>query len=390
MKCYELNSELHIQPLLKKLEVTEAGVQILANKSRLVYMFIGGLRTPAANILKQDALSVGADVAVPKGTICCETSHVDALIMATPAQFHTLSKKLKAQPFGLKELAPIFSAVSPVKISKKPKIMGVINANEDSFFSGSRFQDKRAVEHIEKMISEGAEIVDLGGVSSRPGSGQVAFDEELRRVKPIIDTIYSQKLYEKAIFSLDSYSPQCIQYALEHGFGFINDITGLCDDEVAKLAARFGVPVCIMHMQGSPKTMQENPSYQDVIESVDDFFTAQLQKADTFGVKEVILDVGIGFGKSLEHNLLLLKHHRHFLHHGRELLVGASRKSLINAIVSASIDERLPGTLALHLEAVRQGATIVRAHDVREHSQALEVAWAIENTITQGLKCPMN
>jgi dihydropteroate synthase len=384
MKFYELNNRLDIQSLLYKLDVTEAGIQILANKSRMLYFYIQELRTPGANILKQDALSVGADLAVPKGTICCESSHVNGLLMGTPAQFKALSKKLKAQPFGLKTLVQALDKASFPKESIKPKIMGIVNANDDSFFKGSRFQDSAAIKHIESMIANGAKMIDLGGVSSRPGSQKVSADVELARIKPIIDAIYSQKLYEKAIFSLDSYAPMCIEYALEKGFGFINDITGLRDEAVAKLGAQFGVPVCIMHMQGSPRIMQEKPIYEDVIAEVDIFFATQLEKAKSFGIKEVVLDVGIGFGKTLEHNLLLLKHLGHFLHHGCELLIGASRKSMINLITPTPIEERLPGTIALHLEAVRQGARIVRVHDVKEHFQALEVAWAIEKTLLQG------
>jgi len=383
MKCCELNNELDIYTLLSKLEVSEAGVQILASKSRMLYMYIQDLRTPGANILKQDALSVGADVAVPKGVICCETTHVNALLMGTLAQFRILGKKLKAQPFGLKEIASVLENMQIKYTLKKPRVMGVVNANEDSFFKGSRFSDSQAIEYIQLMISQGAKMIDLGGVSSRPGSEYVDPKVELERIKPIIDAIYSQKLYEKATFSLDSYAPNCIEYALDRGFRFINDITGLRNDAVAKLGARYKVPVCIMHMQGTPQNMQDNPEYEDVIAEVDAFFTTQLEKAKSFGIEEVVLDVGIGFGKRLEDNLLLLKHLRHFLHHGCELLIGASRKSMINAIIPTPVNERLPGTLALHLEAINQGASIVRVHDVKEHVQAIEVAWALKKTLLQ-------
>jgi dihydropteroate synthase len=385
VKCFRLNSRLDIKTLFENMGVTKAGIQILTSKSQMVYMYIEDLPTPGANILKQEALSVGADVAVPKGAICCETPFVNALVMATPAQFQALSRKLKIQPFGLKKLSLVFGDIEPLEIANKPTIMGVVNANEDSFFKKSRFNGIKAIEQIESMIADGAGMIDLGGVSSRPGSQEVSQEEELARIKPIIDLIYEQKLYEKAVFSLDSYEPVCIEYALDHGFGFINDITGLENDSVAKLAAKYGAAVCIMHMQGSPKTMQQNPHYDDVIESIDNFFAKRLQKAKDFGIKEVVLDVGIGFGKSLEHNLLLLKHHSHFLHHGCKLLIGASRKSMIDAIVPTPVEERLPGTLAIHLEAVRQGASIIRVHDVKEHFQALKVALAIEKSILQGV-----
>lgn len=363
--------------------VTKTGISILKKKGHIEYIYIQNLRTPGANILKQDALSVGADVAVPKGTICCETHYVDALIMGTPAQLKDISKKASRQDFGLKEVAKFLNKLVYPK-NERPKIMGIINANEDSFYKKGRFNGNAAIAKIEQMLDQGASMIDLGGVSSRPGSFYAGEDEELKRVAPIIDEIYAQKLYEKAIFSLDSYSILSLKYALERGFSFINDITGLANEGVAKLAADYNASVCIMHMQGAPNSMQEKPHYEDVISEVDEFFSKQIFKAKSYGVKEIVLDVGIGFGKTLEHNLLLLKHHKHFTHHGFPLLVGASRKSLINNIIKTPIDERLPGTLVLHLEAVKNGANIIRCHDVAEHVQALEVAWALKNSLIQG------
>ena len=261
--------------------------------------------------------------------------------------------------------------------SNETKIMGIINANEDSFFKDSRFYGSNAVLKIEQMISDGADIIDLGGVSSRPGSLAVSEKEELSRVKPIIDLIYEEKLYEKVKFSLDSYAPKVLDYALNRGFSIVNDITGLENDEVCKIASSYKAQVIIMHMQNNPQNMQQNPEYKNVVVDIDNFFKQRVEKAKKFGINEIILDVGIGFGKNLEHNLTLIKNLGYFSHFGFELLMAASRKSMINSIVESTPQERLPGTLAIHLESIKNGASIVRCHDVKEHFQAIQVQKAI-------------
>lgn len=259
------------------------------------------------------------------------------------------------------------------------QIMGVINANNDSFYSNSRFQGSDAIVTIEKMIQDGATIIDIGGVSSKPGSVPVSEQEEMQRLKPICDLIYEKKLFTQVQFSIDSYTPSVIEYALKSGFSIVNDITGLQNDAIAQITAKYNATIVIMHMKGTPKDMQQNPSYEDVVNEINQFFTQRIEKAKSFGIKKIILDVGIGFGKSLEHNLLLLKNLDYFLHFGCELLIGASRKSMIDAIVPATIEQRLSGTLAIHLLSVQKGASIVRVHDVKEHFQALSVQQAILN-----------
>lgn len=256
--------------------------------------------------------------------------------------------------------------------------MGILNANEDSFFKNSRFDEKDAIKRIETLINDGAKIIDIGAVSSRPGSLPVKTEVELERVKNIADLIYSNKLYEKAKFSIDSYEPLVIDYVLNKGFSIVNDITGLQNEEVIKLCAKYNAAAVIMHMQKDPTLMQENPVYEDVVLEVKEFLKQQALKAESFGVKEIILDVGIGFGKTLEHNLKLLKNLRDFEDLGYELLIGASRKSMIDKIVPSSIEQRLPGTIAVHLESINNGASIIRCHDVKEHYQAIKVTEAIK------------
>lgn len=259
----------------------------------------------------------------------------------------------------------------------KTKIMGVLNANEDSFNKDSRFSPKVAAKRIEQMIDDGADIIDIGAVSSRPGSLPVSADIELDRLKDIVATIYQNKYYEKVDFSIDSYAPKVIDYVLNKGFRIVNDITGLKDDEVCKVASKYNASVVIMHMLDNPLTMQNNPTYEDVVKDIDSYFINQVSKAKNFGINEIILDVGIGFGKTLEHNIDLLNNLRYFEHHGCELLIGASRKSMIDKIIPCNVEERLPGTLAIHLKSIENGASIIRCHDVKEHKQAISVLEAI-------------
>ncbi len=378
MQLYRLGDLSDTKAVLERLGVESGGIAIMSKKMELLCFYIKDLRTPAANILKQDALSIGAELAVPGGVITCEKEYFDCILIGTRKHMETLSRKELAQPFGLKTLAKALKAfLHPVTFPVR--IMGVINANEDSFYSKSRFQASDAIARIETMIEEGAQIIDIGAVSSRPGAEAVSADTELARIKPVCDAIKASKLYEKALFSVDSYTPEVVSYALQSGFGLINDITGASDERLIALAVEYDAKYCMMHMQGTPQTMQQNPAYDDVTADVNTFFEERVAKAEALGLKRehVILDVGIGFGKTLEHNLTLIKNLRHFTHFGCEVLIGASRKSMIDKIVPTPVEARLPGTLALHLKAVENGASIVRCHDVAEHRQALKVWQAL-------------
>jgi len=373
----KLSSTIDLRRELKKLGVDGGGVSILEDKGQLHLIRICDLHVGAANILKQDALSIGADLAVPRGTVTASIPRVDTLLIATQRQLQELVKKEKAQPFGLKQLSSELESFCNFKRDERISIMGILNANDDSFYHASRYQGNKAIERIETMISEGADIIDLGGVSSRPGSLAVSAEEELSRLKPIIDSLYEHRFYEQCRLSLDSYQPSVIHYALERGFHIINDITGLENDEVARLCGSYDATAVIMHMQGTPQTMQENPSYSSVLNDVELFFRERIEKAESFGVKKIILDCGIGFGKRLEDNLNLITHQSHFLRLGKKLLVGASRKSIIDAISPSKSDDRLAGTIAIHLKAIEEGASIIRVHDVKEHLQAIKLWQAL-------------
>ncbi len=378
MQLYQLGNITDKKAALKTLGVESGGVSIMAKKMELFYFFIKDLKTPAANILKQDALSIGADLAVPGGVILCEKPVYDCILIGTKKHMEILSRKELAQPFGLKTLAKElknFLAVQTFPL----QIMGVINANDDSFFEGSRFVAEDAITQIEKMILDGANIIDIGAVSSRPGAQKVSELVELERIKPICDMIREQKLTQKVTFSIDSYTPSVVAYALNTGFTVVNDITGASNEKIINLAVKHEAKFCLMHMQGDPKTMQNDPQYEDVMVEVSNFFEERISRCEVLGLsrENIILDVGIGFGKTLEHNITLIKNMAHFKKFGCELLVGASRKSLIDKIIPSTTEERLPGTLALHLKAVENGASIVRCHDVSEHAQALAVFSAL-------------
>lgn len=378
MDVEKLSSSLHVKEALRHLGVDGGGVSILASKMKLHFFYIRALHVGGANILKQDALSIGADLAVPKGTVLATSSHVDAILIANTRQLQELSRKELAQPFGLKRLALKLQAFLKAHQPAAAKIMGIINANDDSFYASSRFKNEAALHVSAKMIEEGADIIDIGGVSSRPGSDRVSVADELERVTPIIDLLYEQKFYDKTILSIDSYTPEVVKYALDKGFHIVNDITGLSDDDICKLVAEYKASAVIMHMQGTPQTMQANPSYDAVVSEVNAFFEARINKAKQFNIEKLILDVGIGFGKRLEDNIALITQLEHFLKLGYPLLVGASRKSMIDALSTSATADRLAGSLALHVKAIDNGAEIIRVHDVKEHLQALKIWQALQ------------
>lgn len=379
MNLYKLSGDIDIKRYLKQLHVDDGGIGILASKAQCQIFRITNLHVGAANILKQDALSIGADLAVPKGTVTAKEPYVDALLIANKRHLKILAQKELSQPFGLKEVAARLKQFINTQVPKQTQLMGIINANDDSFFQASRFKDAKAISKVYEMIENGATIIDIGGVSSRPGSLVVSADEELDRVKPIVDILYKKALYGQVKLSIDSYEPKVISYVLERGFGIVNDITGLQNDEVCRLCASYDATAVIMHMQKNPQEMQKAPYYENVVLDVDGFFANRIQKAKHFGIQDIVLDVGIGFGKTLSHNAALINNLSHFLHFNKPLLIGASRKSMIGEIVKADVSDRLAGTLAIHLRAARQGASILRVHDVYEHYQALKIDEYLNN-----------
>jgi dihydropteroate synthase len=368
LKIFKIDNKTNFNEICKFIKPEKIGEKLMKKKSSLNFFFIKDLKDPAANILKQDALSIGAELVCQRSAILGQ-SVGNALLIANDKQLASLAKKEALQDFGLKDLSKFIKKdfIKP----KKPEIMGVVNINEDSFNKASRVNTKTGIQRIEKQINDGASYIDLGGVSSRPGSKYCGRDEEFRRIKDIISEIYKLNLYEKAKFSLDSFDEYCLEYALNHGFTFINDISA--DLSLCKLAKKYNATYSLMHMKGDPTNMQKDPKYDDLIDEIDEFFKVKLDEIYSYGVKDIVLDPGIGFGKSASDNLFLIKHLEHFLHFNLPLFVGASRKSVINYYSKSEVDERLAGSLYLHLKAYENGATIIRTHDVFEHSQMFKL-----------------
>ncbi len=254
-------------------------------------------------------------------------------------------------------------------------LMGVLNVTPDSFSDGGLYTDEEAaVAHARRMVQDGADIIDVGGESSRPGATRLSAQDELQRVLPIITRL----VHELTIpISIDTYKPAIAKACLKAGAHMVNDITGLADPAMVTLVAKHHVPIIIMHMQGTPATMQDRPTYDDVIRDINMFFHERATLAHNAGITKIILDPGIGFGKTLEHNLLILKHLEAFTTHGCPLLVGPSRKAFIGKITGLSPQERVEGTIAAVTAAVLNGAQIVRVHDVKECKRAILVADAI-------------
>jgi dihydropteroate synthase len=258
--------------------------------------------------------------------------------------------------------------------------MGVLNVTPDSFSDGGKFfSTEAALERAGQMLREGADLLDVGGESTRPGAALVPAEEEIRRIVPVIQQLAART---QVPISIDTQKPEVARAALLAGASIVNDIAAnRTDDAMGCVVAEFRAGYVAMHMQGTPQTMQQNPAYADVACAVDEFFTERLKQLERLGVcrEQVVLDPGIGFGKTLEHNLQLLGALPRFASHSRPLLLGVSRKSFLGKLTGAeSPTDRLPGALACAALAVRDGAQVLRVHDVRETVAAVRVAAAIQ------------
>lgn len=259
-------------------------------------------------------------------------------------------------------------------------VMGILNVTPDSFYDGGRYQGaEAAIARAREMVAAGAGIIDVGGESTRPGAEKVTADEELSRVIPVIEAIASD---QGIPVSIDTSKSEVADASLKAGAAMINDITAMRGDErMVEVAARHGCPVCLMHMQGDPSSMQKEPRYNDVVAEIIQFFHERIEWAEERGVRRenIILDPGIGFGKKLEHNLAIIRNFESFLPLSQPLMIGASRKSFIGMIMEDGAGgDRLPGTIATSVLAYQKGARLFRVHDVAENCQAIKVTAAVE------------
>lgn len=263
----------------------------------------------------------------------------------------------------------------------KTYIMGVLNITPDSFSDGGRYSGSvdQAVAHAKQLVAERVDIIDIGGESTRPGAVIVSPEEELARVLPVVERLRNEVAVP---LSIDTYKPLVAERCLKVGASMINDVTGLGSADMRAVAAHYNVPVVVMHMQGKPQTMQANPQYGDVIAEIKIFFEERIALARADGITKLILDPGIGFGKTLEHNLAILARLNEFNELGYPLLVGPSRKAFIGKLTGGlPVDQRLEGTIAAAVIASMHGARIVRVHDVGACRRALQVADAVRRAV---------
>ncbi|MGH6630697.1 MAG: dihydropteroate synthase [Burkholderiales bacterium] len=267
---------------------------------------------------------------------------------------------------------------------KGPLLLGVVNVTPDSFYDGGRtFETEKAIHRGLELVEQGADALDIGGESTRPNAEPVSEAEELRRVLPVIERLAAQV---KVPLSIDTQKPAVARAALEAGASIVNDIAAnRADDAMWRIVAEFRAGYVAMHMKGTPQTMQQQPAYADVVYEVDQFFADRLVRLVRVGVavEHVAMDVGIGFGKTLEHNLQLLAALNRFTKHGRPLLLGVSRKSFIGKLLGADVAARLPAALACACRAVEAGAAIIRTHDVAATVQALRMTEALRARATK-------
>ena len=258
-------------------------------------------------------------------------------------------------------------------------VMGIVNITPDSFSDGGRYFDSsRALAHALELVEEGANILDIGGESTRPGAAEVSVQEELDRVIPIIETLAAEV---PVPISIDTSKPEVMYQALRSGAGFLNDVRALQEPGALETAAKSDVPVCLMHMQGAPRTMQHNPHYVDVVADVEEFFRQRIAACEQAGIKRerILLDPGFGFGKTLEHNIRLLNELERFRSLDCPLLVGMSRKRMIGTLLGdVPPDQRLYGSVSAAVVAAMKGAAIIRVHDVRPTVEALKIVTAIQ------------
>ncbi|MDY0383538.1 dihydropteroate synthase [Trichlorobacter sp.] len=388
-----LRSTAEARRELERIGVDPAGIARMLPKLEPLPILVPGLRPAAANILKQELLSLGGDAAVARGTVACSIDRTDVLLIGTRKQLSGLCAKLAQQPFGLAALAeqvrqllatlatprPTWRLARRELPLQRPLIMGILNVTPDSFSDGGRFSTvETAVAHALQMVEQGADIIDIGAESTRPGAPLVAPDEELRRLLPVLEALAGRIAVP---ISIDTWKAPVAEAALKAGAEIINDISGLTfDPALAQVAANHRAGLVLMHTRGTPATMQQDTGYQDLLGEIADFLQASLQAALTAGCspEQLVLDPGIGFGKDTTGNLEILRRLPELASLGCPLLVGSSRKRFIGTVLEREKPEdRLFGTAATVALAVAHGARILRVHDVQAMRDVVDMTHSI-------------
>lgn len=382
---------------LSRIGADPGGTVRMAPKMLARCIHLSDLQCRQANILKQEMLALGGDAAVARGTVACSIDSTDVILIGTDRQLHQLCNKLSPQPFGLPalggELADLLKrfTVTPQswRTSKRdiplnrPLIMGILNITPDSFSDGSCYLDpEQALDRAMQMIAEGADIIDIGGESTRPGSAAVDAEEEIRRVLPIVSKL-SGKI--SCPVSVDTRKSLVAKAVIAAGAEIINDVSGLTFDPLlAPIVAESRVGVVLMHTRGTPGTMQQDTRYDNLIGEICDSLRNLRDSAITHGISSecIAIDPGIGFAKDVAGNLEILRRMREFTSLGQPLLIGSSRKSFIGTTLGRETGDRLYGTAATVATAVINGASIIRVHDVRAMRDVVDMAHAIATPVS--------
>ncbi len=377
-----IRSEEEGRKELRKIGVHEDAIEIMLPKLFHSNIKLKSVSPQDAIILKQEMLALGGDVAISAKALPPYAEEADVLLIGSKKQIRKLAEKLKKQYSRLKnigeEIIQIINNLEKMpeikignknfEFGKRTYIMGILNVTPDSYFDGGKyFEFEKAVERAKQMEKERADIIDVGGESTRPFSEPVDEEEEMRRVLPVIEEIKSEI---KIPISIDTYKPKVAEKAIEKGADMINDIFALRNEGMTEVVKEYDVPVCIMHMKGTPKNMQVKPYYDDVVEEIFYFLKERIEFAVSKGIDEskIIIDPGIGFGKrtgkDIEDNCEIIFRLYELKSLGKPILVGISRKTFIGNILQAGVEERLEGSLGAEAIAVANGADIIRCHDI--------------------------
>lgn len=372
---------------------SRAGLEIMMAKGLPLAIRVDKVPLRSAILIKQEAISAGGDAAYSVDVAALRGERTDIVLLTSPRSLQALAAKLERQPFGLKRLASAIKSATEghilsqtlsargksLPLGGRTYIMGILNATPDSFSDGgSYFTEKDAIAHAERMLAEGADIIDIGGESTRPGSAPVPAEEERRRVLGIVRHLIANS---DAVVSVDTMKPEVADACLEAGAHMINDVSGLAaGPRIASLCASAKAALVVMHMRGTPSDMMLHTEYGDVVKDVIAELSARMELAASAGVPEgsLVADPGFGFSKDAAQNIELLSRLREVSNMGYALLVGLSRKSTIGRITGVQdAKARVPGSLAAMTAAIMKGADIVRVHDVAESAQAAKVADAL-------------
>lgn len=394
VRLLSLQSRADIEREMRRVGCEEAGIQIMAPKGEWFALRLENVRGKAASLLKQMMLSVGGEACLARGVAAFDDTPAPVVLLGDRRHYRRLYPRLRMEPFGLphladeieQALAAVDQPLPPVRCGRhqlafdRTLVMGIINTTPDSFSGdGLAGNVEAAVAQGRAFAAAGADLLDIGGESTRPGSDSVSVEEELARVVPVLERLSAEV---DLPLSVDTSKPEVCRAALAAGASLINDVWALRQPGMLQLAAESGAAVCVMHMQGQPRDMQHQPHYEDLMTEVYEFLAERVEAAVAAGVarEQIIVDPGFGFGKTAGQNLELVRRLSEFCSLGQPVLLALSRKRTIGDITGKPAAERVLGTAALYALGIANGANIIRAHDVAQMVDVARVADAVKNS----------